>query len=267
MVTVALDGVSLPQFVWHDSGRTDDLFVGPAAIGATLVAAGNRWSASGMDSRVVDMAEQSPDAASPVSADDVEEAVGLAVAALRAGTGRDWRRAAGQLAWDCWRTAEHIASDLVAYAGQLGARAQTAYVPFDIAVERDADPAGLLTVIQATGAMLAAIVRTTPAKVRAWHPYGMADPEGFAAMGIVETVVHTHDIATGLDLAWTPPASLCAKTLARLFPTAPEGDPWQVLLWATGRVELPGHERRVEWRWHGEPLGADARSPSSTRAG
>ncbi len=204
------------------------------------------------------MTERSPDAASPVSADDVEEAVGLAVAALRVGTGRDWRRAAGQLTWDCRRTAEHIASDLIAYAGQLAGRAQTGYVPFDIAVDRDADPAGLLSVVQATGAMLAAVVRTTPAQVRAWHPFGLADPEGFAAMGIVETVVHTYDIAMGLDLDWVPPRSLCVKTLARLFPTAPgEGDPWQVLLWATGRAELPGHGRLVRWRRRAEPLGAD----------
>jgi len=206
------------------------------------------------------MAERSPSAASPVSADDVEEAVGLAVAALQVGTGRDWRQVAGTLTWDCWHTGEHIASDLIAYAGQLGARAQTGYVPFDIAVDRDADPAGLLDVIEATGAMLAAVVRTTPATVRAWHPFGLADPEGFAAMGIVETVVHTHDIATGLDLAWAPPPSLCAKTVARLFPTAPdEGDPWQVLLWATGRIELPGRGRLVGWRWQAEPLGSAAR--------
>lgn len=98
------------------------------------------------------MAEQSPNADSPVSADDLEEAVRLAVAALRVGTDDDRRRPAGQLTWDCWRTAEHIASDLVAYAGQLGARAQTRYVPFDMCADRDADPAGLLTVIQATGA-------------------------------------------------------------------------------------------------------------------
>jgi hypothetical protein len=214
------------------------------------------------------MAERSPKAAFPVSADDLEEAVGLAVAALQVGTGRDWRRAAGQLTWDCRHTAEHIASDLVAYAGQLGARAQTGYVPFDIAADRDADPAGLLAVIQATGAMLAAVVRTTPAQVRAWHPFGLADPEGFAAMGIVETLVHTHDIATGLGLAWAPPPALCAKTLARLFPTAPgDGDPWQVLLWATGRVELPGRGRLVGWRWQAEPLGTGGHSQSPTSAG
>ena len=37
-------------------------------------------------------------------------------------------------------------------------------------------------------------------------------------MGVVETLVHTHDVAAGLGLTWTPPAGLCARALARLFP-------------------------------------------------
>ncbi len=61
----------------------------------------------------------------PVSADDVEVAVGLAVTGLQVGTDHDWHEPAGELTWDCWHTAEHSASDLVAYAVQLGARAQT----------------------------------------------------------------------------------------------------------------------------------------------
>jgi hypothetical protein len=31
-------------------------------------------------------------------------------------------------------------------------------------------------------------------------------------------------------------------------------DPWTALLWATGRVELPGHPQIEEWSWHGAPL-------------
>jgi len=47
---------------------------------------------------------------------------------------------------------------------------------------------------------------------------------------------------------------VCARTLYRLFPDAPGGsEPWETLLWATGRAELPGRERRAEWRWYGEP--------------
>src|SRR4051794_26392578 len=93
----------------------------------------------------------------------VEEAVANCVALLRTATERDWDGPrAGRLEWSCRHTAEHIADDLLAYAGQLAGRAQTAYVPFEITVEDGTDNAGLLDVIEVTGALLAATVRTTP---------------------------------------------------------------------------------------------------------
>lgn len=86
----------------------------------------------------------------------------------------------------------------------------------------------------------------------------MADPEGFAAMGCVEALVHGADIALGLGLRFEPPADLCARVLGRMFPEVNrdlrEVDPWPALSWATGRIALPGHERRTEWRWRGAPL-------------
>ncbi|MFE2970685.1 hypothetical protein ACFXKC_45170 [Streptomyces sp. NPDC059340] len=116
--------------------------------------------------------------------------------------------------------------------------------------DRDAGPVGLLQVLEACGALLVAMVRTTPLRVRAHHASGVSDPEGFAAMGAVETLVHTHDVAEGFGLAWTPPSALCSRVLARLFPEAPaSADPWLTLLWATGRAELPGHPRLTTWRW------------------
>lgn len=70
-------------------------------------------------------------------------------------------------------------------------------------------------------------------------------------MGIVETLVHTHDLAAGLGLSWQPPADLCHRVLVRLFPDAPtDTDRWSTLLWATGRTDLPGHPRLTEWRWY-----------------
>ena len=104
-------------------------------------------------------------------------------------------------------------------------------------------------------------------------------------MGIVETLVHTHDLAAGLGLDWTPPAELCARTLARLFPDAPEdADPWTALLWCTGRAELPARDagwpvepgrgpRRPAFRRRsgpvprGGPRGSGAVIPGITRRG
>ena len=204
----------------------------------------------------------------PITADDVRGTVRSAVALLGAAESADWSAAAGSLEWDCWETAEHLADDLFAYAVQLGPAAppQDTDVPFlwerrrpggpanSIWADRTAGPAGLLQVLEASGALLTAIVSTTSPAVRAHHVFGSADPEGFAAMGVVETLVHTHDIAEGLGLHWDPPAELCGRVLHRLFPDAPAGgDPWQTLLWSTGRAELPGRPRPTTWRWYGAP--------------
>ena len=67
-----------------------------------------------------------------------EEAVAACVAAAAAG-GRPGLGGvkAGRLEWSCRGTAEHIASDLIAYAGQFAGRAQTPYVPFEITSRPD----------------------------------------------------------------------------------------------------------------------------------
>jgi mycothiol maleylpyruvate isomerase-like protein len=207
----------------------------------------------------------------PVTADDVTEAVRLSLAALRGVPDSRWDLPAGDLAWTCWETAEHLADDLFAYALQLGPRtpsvAEVVPVSFrrerpdapanTIFVGRDKGGAGLLQVLEACGALLAAMVRVTPPEVRSHHGFGASDPEGFGAMGVVETLVHTYDLVAGLGLPpLDPPAGLCARTLHRLFPDAPaDAEPWPALLWCTGRIELPGRPRLARWRWYGEPRG------------
>lgn len=207
-------------------------------------------------------------APAPVTADDLDRVVGLAVDTLRGAPAAAWAAKAGTLEWDCWETVEHLADDLFAYAAQLGPRKPplSGAVPFvwesrrpggpanAIHADRAAGPDGLLQVLEASGALLVAMVRTTPPQVRSYHSLGISDPEGFAAMGLAETLVHTHDLAAGLGLAWTPLADVCARVLARLFPDAPaDTAPWPTLLWATGRAELPGRPRLTEWRWESAP--------------
>ncbi|OKJ18543.1 glyoxalase [Streptomyces sp. CB00316] len=204
----------------------------------------------------------------PVTADDVTRAVRLAADTLAGAPADRWDTPAGTLEWTCWETVEHLSDDLFAYAVQLGPRTPPLdrEVPYRwaagrpggpanaVSADRAAGPAGLLATVEASGALLASMVRTTPPEVRSYHGFGVSDPEGFAAMGVVETLVHTHDLAAGLGLEWAPPGTLCDRVLARLFPDAPAGgDRWTVLLWATGRAELPDHPRRTSWRWNGEP--------------
>jgi hypothetical protein len=193
-----------------------------------------------------------------VTASDLDSAISTVVSTLRPVTGRDWSARAGTLEWDCWHTAEHIGDCLLSYAAQLAVQPATRYVPFLVSADEDASPADMLEFAEAGARILAATVRTASADVRAYHPTGMADPEGFAAMGCAEALLHGHDIAQGLGLDLHPPPEVCASVLARLFPQATADlvgtDPWAALQWATGRTGLPGHPQLQQWLWHGAPL-------------
>jgi RimJ/RimL family protein N-acetyltransferase len=183
----------------------------------------------------------------------VQEAVASAVAVLRTVADRDWEAVrAGRLEWSCRETAVHIAEDLIGYAGRLAGRVTEGRVPVEIALKEGTDNEGALRVIETTGALLTAAIRTTPREVRAFHPYPFrsANREGFAAMGVAEVLLHTHDIAEGLGIAYEPSAELCAYVLTRIFPDVqPGSDHWRTLLWATGRGELPGRAPVTAWHW------------------
>lgn len=186
---------------------------------------------------------------SGLGSEGVGQAVAEMVRVLGPHVDRDWRAIrAGSLEWSCWTTAAHVAHDLLAYAGQVAGRPDDAYLPFDLTIAEDAAPAEVLRVVTACGGLLSAALAGAGPETRAWH-WGPTDPTGFAAMGIAETLLHTHDITQGLGLSWQPPTELCAAVLGRLFPGAPDGDPVQVLLWATGRGELAGQARVTTWVW------------------
>ncbi|MEV7328172.1 maleylpyruvate isomerase N-terminal domain-containing protein [Micromonospora sp. NPDC093244] len=161
---------------------------------------------------------------------------------------RDWSVPAGTLTWSCWTTAAHVAHDLLAYAGQVAASADDGYLPYDLRVSPTARPAQVLTVARACAGLLATAVDAAPPDARAWH-FGPCDPAGFAAMGVAETLLHTHDVTVGLGVPWQPPPELSTLVLRRLFPDAPTGAAPDVLLWMTGRGELPGRTRRTSWSW------------------
>jgi hypothetical protein len=162
---------------------------------------------------------------------------------------QDWSVAAGDLDWSCRDTAAHIADDLFSYASQVVAQPSKGYLPIEAAPDPAATPESLLRCVEMCGQLLRLAVTAAPSEARAWHPYGTSDPEGFAAMGVVEVLVHTYDITRGLGLEWAPPPAISEPAVARLFPDAPSGDPSRVLLWCTGRTPLGDLPRLTKWRW------------------
>ena len=193
----------------------------------------------------------------PVTGDDVDLVASEVVDALRRGVDQDWLVPAGKLEWTCWDTSEHVASVGLVYAAQLAIRKQEhRYARLFPRLFAEPAPVEVLESIEAAFRLLAMTVRGTGPDVRAYHPRGVADAEGFAALACMEALVHCHDIVSGLGLPFEPSRAVCARVLARSFPAAVEGgdDPWTALLWATGRVARPGHEPVSEWRQRSEPL-------------
>ena len=196
-------------------------------------------------------------------ADDLEATVAADCAALRTAVRLDWDGPATGLTWSVRSTVEHVADDLFAYAGQIATATPelAEYVPFTYSADRpgeaqvttharrEAGNDGVVRVLDACGGMLVSLARTRPAEVRGYHPYGVSDPDGFAAMGTVEVLLHLHDVAAPLGLAWDPDPDVVRRVLDRLFPDAPsEEAPWPTLLRVTGRdpaAPLDG------WRWDG----------------
>jgi Mycothiol maleylpyruvate isomerase N-terminal domain len=181
-----------------------------------------------------------------VTSEDIYAAARAAQAVFRPVLYEDWARPAGSLQWSCRDTAIHIAHDLVAYSLQLSGQINEAYLPIDLGVRSTASLRQVLATVGASATLLAQSVAAAEPSARGWH-WGPTDPGGFAALGVNEMLVHTWDIAQGLSVRWQPPAGLCSAVLERLFPDAPAGDPVKGLLWATGRMELPGRPRLVSW--------------------
>lgn len=192
--------------------------------------------------------------AAPVVPADLHAAVACCRGTLLPALDRDWTVPAGSLAWDCRATLDHVGDALASYARQLATRSPVQRPRF-----RNGDPGAsvevLLDEVDSLAHVLAVVAAAAPPDARAYHRMGMADAEGFLAMGCVETLVHTWDVAEGLGLAMQPPAGLPAKLLNRLFPWASTGhDAWPTLLHCAGRVPLGNlPHRHVRWGWHAAP--------------
>ena len=152
---------------------------------------------------------------------------------------------AGTLEWSCRRTAAHTVDSVFAPAFFLASQRQHAYPMFDdLRASPDATIRDLIDGLRAVTTMLWAVIVTAEPDVRAIirrrPEVETAGPLEFAPRGALELILHTYDIATGLDLTFDPPRDLCDR-LFRSTESWPReqieltGDSWSDLLASRGR--------------------------------
>jgi uncharacterized protein (TIGR03083 family) len=167
----------------------------------------------------------------------------------------DWARTPiPGMDWTVAQAVAHVGEVLLWFSTDLVA-GERELSTMELRVRSESGPEDLIVTLSTFSTVLAHVVDGTPPEARAWHPHGLADASGFAAMACDEMLVHTADAGRGFGRDFVPAQKLGDATLRRLFPWAPTGtDPWTTLLWANGRADLPGHERQTGWRWHCAPL-------------
>ena len=192
---------------------------------------------------------------SPVTSDDLRGAASLVAGSIRRLDPDLWQKLAYGLEWTRTHTVAHIADALDFYSGDIASQVQEN--PGSTGLHfREGSVEAAAGQIQFSAGVLAVVADAAPKGVRAYHPSGMVDAEGFLAMGCVETLLHGYDAVAGTEAEFDPDDELCKRILGRLFPWAPQDTSgWLTLLWATGRGELAGQEYVGEtWRWHADLL-------------
>ncbi|MCB0990657.1 MAG: hypothetical protein R2770_17830 [Acidimicrobiales bacterium] len=190
-----------------------------------------------------------------VSADHIQRTVIECCRFLRSAIDADWTVAVPDLEMTVAGVVAHAAEGCLWYAIDLAAGGKD-LEPVEHRVKYDVANEALIDTMEAYAAVVASVIGSSSDETRGFHPMGAADRSGFAAMTCDELLIHTDDAARGLGLSFRPGDDVSIAVLARLFPWLDDvdDDPWELLRWANGRIDLGDRKRLDDWAWHCAPL-------------
>lgn len=167
----------------------------------------------------------------------------------------DWESKTPDLEWTQSETAIHTMRACLEYSYQVVGKRMNSYQPVLFGKKEQAIPVEYLPMISTAAKVLQKVIRDSDSTDRAWHSYGVSDPIGFAAMGVVEISVHTYDLAKGFGIDFVPNSMAAEFAIDRLFSGTTKYPDYNnhgdLLLWLAGRIELSDMPRRQGWKWDG----------------
>ena len=191
-----------------------------------------------------------------VTGDDVLAAAELCERALEPALGADWKVPVPGLEFTVAGVVADAAEVPLWYSVDMWSGRENA--AFEMKVLVDASNSSLLTSLLAASRLGSPLASTPPRPRRGVSiPSARRTPRGSRPWRATSCscTVTMRPGGSGFPSRTMP--GLAGAVLARLFPWHTVGrddDPWRLLLWASGRIELAGRLRQSVWRWHCAPL-------------
>jgi hypothetical protein len=147
----------------------------------------------------------------------------------------DWSVQAGTLEWDVDQTIAHMAGLMAKHTLYLASQSPR-FIPVKTPAWEGVPQRTRIDAITDLARGEVQVARHAPVGAIAYHVSGMQSAESYVAAGCEELLVHTYDVASGLDTPFNPSDVLCRPVLRTLHPDAAgDAKPWPTLLWLNNR--------------------------------
>jgi hypothetical protein len=145
---------------------------------------------------------------------ELVETLNASFSALDQVADQDWALLAGSLEWTCWQTIDHTIDCVYSFALQIGAEADSGFLPFaPMHAEVTASPADLLRGLRGVSALLVAVARESPQDRTASDGIVTLSISDWRARSAYEVALHTYDVMSGLGGSFSISDELAASII------------------------------------------------------
>ena len=145
---------------------------------------------------------------------ELVETLNASFSALEQVVNQDWAQPAGSLEWTCWQTIDHTIDCVHSFALQIGAEADSGFLPFaPMHAEATASPVDLLKGLRGVSALLVAVIREPPQDRTASDGIVNLNLTDWRSRTAYEVALHTYDVVVGLGDSFSLSDELAASII------------------------------------------------------